>query len=239
LIGLTCSYDQQEKRFFVPRAYVQAVIKAGGIPAVLPGAGTIKTVTPYLNVINGLVLTGGVDVDPGLFDEEPQPGLGEVSPDRDRFEIVLIKAALRKDLPVLGICRGIQVLNVAFGGSVIQHIPSTVRKPLKHSQSAPRWHPTHRVYIDAGSVLAGILKANTALVNSFHHQAVKELAKGFIVSARSSDGVIEAIEYPGRRFVVGVQWHPECMTKKDRKSRLLFKAFLAACGKEPARPIKK
>ncbi len=230
LIGISCSYDQKERRYFLPEAYIEAVVKAGGMPVILPGAESIKTVVPYFTALGGLVLAGGGDVDPSLFNEEPLPGLGEISPERDKFEIKLIKTALRKNLPILGICRGIQILNVACGGTVIQHIPSEVKKPLKHSQTAPRWYSTHQVFIEKSSHLVQIMKMNIARVNSFHHQAVREPAQGFNISARSNDGVIEAIEHPRYKFVIGVQWHPECMIDKDRKSRLLFKAFIEACS---------
>ncbi len=228
LIGISCSFNQKDERFFLPEAYVEAVIKARGIPLILPGSGSIKAVAPYFRAIKGLLLAGGGDVDPGLFNEEPLPGLGEVTPDRDRFEIMLVKAAMHRKVPILGICRGIQVLNVACGGSVIQHIPAEIEDPLKHSQSAPRWHSTHQVTINKESRLAGIMKCSSARVNSFHHQAVRSVAPGFEVTARSSDGVIEAIEHRDSPFVIGVQWHPECMVSRDRKSRLLFRAFVEA-----------
>ncbi|MHB9093120.1 MAG: gamma-glutamyl-gamma-aminobutyrate hydrolase family protein [Eubacteriales bacterium] len=228
LIGISCSYDQKEGRYFLNEAYVEAVIGAGGIPVILPGAGSVKTVTPYFEAVKGLILAGGGDVDPAYFNEEPHPSLGEITPDRDRFEMILIKAALRRNIPVLGICRGIQILNIACGGTVIQHIPSEIRKPLKHSQSAPRWYPTHRVLLDKASRLSQIMTTTTIRVNSFHHQAIRDPAPGFKIVATSRDGVIEAIEHSKHRFVVGVQWHPECLTEKDRKSRLLFKAFIEA-----------
>ncbi len=235
LIGISCSYDQGEGRFFLSEAYLEAVIKAGGMPVILPGAGLLKTVNPYLAAVKGLVLAGGGDVDPAYFNEEPLPGLGEITPDRDRFEINLIKTALRKNLPVLGICRGMQVLNIACGGTLIQHLPSVIKKPLKHAQSAPAWHPTHQVFLERSSRLAQVLKTETARVNSFHHQAVRDPAPGFQVSARSADGVIEAIEHPGFGFVIGVQWHPEYLAGKDLISRLLFQAFIQAAKKEENR----
>lgn len=228
LIGISCSYDLKEKRYFLAEAYVEAVIKAGGNPVVLPGAAGQKNVAPYIAVLKGLVLAGGGDVDPSYFNEEPLPGLGEVTPERDSFEILLVKGALRQKLPILGICRGIQVLNVAAGGSLIQHIPSEIRRPLKHSQNAPRSYASHRVYLEKPSRLAEIMAGTLIRVNSFHHQAVREAAPGFSVTARSSDGVIEAIEAEQYPFVLGVQWHPECMISGDRNSRALFKSFLEA-----------
>lgn len=231
LIGISCSYDLAEGRYFMPEAYVDAVIESGGIPLILPGAGSIKSVTPYIRAVKGLVLAGGGDIDPKYFNEEPHPNLGEVTPDRDRFEIMLVKTALNRNIPILGICRGIQILNVACGGTLIQHIPAEVKKPVKHFQTAPRWYPTHRVLIDKSSQLGQILKARSARVNSFHHQAVCDLAPGFFVTAVTNDGVVEAIETRDYKFVIGVQWHPECMVSKDKKSRLLFGALVEASRK--------
>ena len=231
LIGISCSYNQKDGRFFLPEAYVEAVIKAKGIPLILPGPGSIKSAAPYFRAVKGLLLAGGGDVDPGFYNEEPLPGLGEVTPDRDRFEIMLIRAAMQKKVPIMGICRGIQVLNVACGGSIIQHLPAEIDDPLKHSQSAPRWHSTHKVSIAKDSRLAGILKCDSIRVNSYHHQAVRSPAPGFDVTARSSDGVIEAIEHRKSPFVIGVQWHPEGMITRDRNSRLLFRAFMEAVSR--------
>ncbi len=228
LIGISCSYDHKEGRYFLAEAYVKSIIKAGGLPVILPGAAGITEVGTYLASLQGILLAGGGDVDPAYFDEEPQPGLGEITPERDKFEITLIKGALRKKIPVLGICRGIQVLNVACGGTVIQHIPAEIKKPLKHSQNAPRWYPTHEVFIEKSSLLGQVVKTDTLKVNSFHHQAVKETAPGFKVSSFSSDGIIEAVENPKYQFLLGIQWHPECMTEKDDKSRMLFSAFINA-----------
>jgi len=231
LIGISCSYDEDLGRFYLPGGYIESVIKAGGVPVILPGAGSIKTVSPYFAVIKGLILAGGGDVDPTHFNEEPLPGLGEITPERDRFEMMLVKNALRVNLPILGICRGIQVLNVACGGTLVQHIPLGIKRPLKHSQSAPRWYPTHKVLIEKSSSLGEIFKKNSIRVNSFHHQAVRDPGPGLSISAVSNDGIIEGIEHPGHRFVIGVQWHPECMVEKDKYSRLLFKAFVEAARK--------
>lgn len=231
LIGISCSYEQKEGRYHLAEAYVEAVIAAGGVPVILPGSWSIKKAAPYLKAVKGLILAGGGDVDPAYFNEEPHPNLGEITPSRDRFEIMLVKSALRMNKPVLGICRGIQIINIACGGTLIQHIPAVVKKPLKHSQAAPRDHATHRVFIDKSSRLAKILQTDAIRVNSFHHQAVANPAVGFNVSAISSDSVIEAIEHPKYRFVHGVQWHPECMVINDKASRLLFKAFVTEAGK--------
>jgi len=194
--------------------------------------------------IDGLLLSGGGDPDPFFFGEEPLPGTGVIDPERDLFEIALASAALATDLPVLGICRGMQLLNIAAGGSIWQDIrtaspaglwsedaskkreANNFRIRLKHFQEAPRWYPTHRIYIVTGSRLAEILNAASARVNSFHHQAVKEVAPGFGVTARSADGIIEGIESKRHRFAVGVQFHPEHLRHKYRCFDLIFKVFV-------------
>lgn len=232
LIGISCSYDQQEGRFFLAEAYVNAVTGAGGVPVILPSIQGTTSANILIQNIAGLLLAGGGDVDPAYFDEEPAPGLGEITPERDRFEIMMVKAALRKKIPVLGICRGIQVLNIACGGTVIQHIPAEIKKPLKHSQKAPRWYPTHKVFLEKSSLLSGICDTGYMNVNSFHHQAVKDPAPGFKVTGQSSDGIIESIENPKHPFMIAVQWHPECMIKNDSNSRKLFKAFIKAAAKK-------
>lgn len=232
LIGITCSYDQKDGRFFVPEAYIEAVLETGGYPVLLPGSGSIKKVTSYLKKVKGIVLSGGLDVDPSFFGEEPSLGLGEITPERDRFEIMLIKGAFEAKISILGICRGIQVLNVACGGTVVQHIPGRIEKPIKHNQSAPRWYPSHHVSVTEGTMLAKIIGSGKTKVNSFHHQAVKNVAPGFKICAKSSDGVIEAIENPKYHFAVGVQWHPECMYQRDKKARKLFEAFVKSCIKD-------
>lgn len=232
LIGISCSYDLQEGRFFLAEAYVNAVSEAGGVPVILPSIQGNRNISILTQNIAGLLLAGGGDVDPSHFNEEPCPGLGEITPERDKFEILVVRAAIRKKLPVLGICRGLQVLNIACGGTVIQHIPAAVTKPIKHSQKAPRWYPTHRVFLEKTSLLSGICGTECLNVNSFHHQAVKDPAPGFKITGVSSDGITEAMENPKYPFLMGVQWHPECMIKNDSNSRKLFKAFISAADKK-------
>lgn len=228
LIGITCSFDHKEGRYFLPDGYVEAILGAGGYPVLLPGSANLSTVEPYLKKIQGLLLSGGVDVDPYHFNEEPAPGLGEIVPERDAFEIMLVKAALKEHMPVLGICRGIQVMNIAYGGTIIQHIPARAEKSLKHAQSAPRYHSTHSITVAEGTKLYRLFGSGKVRVNSFHHQAVKKLAPGFKVSAKAPDGIIEAIESTKHKFVLGVQWHPECMITHDTNARVLFQAFVKA-----------
>ncbi|MBX6395573.1 MAG: gamma-glutamyl-gamma-aminobutyrate hydrolase family protein, partial [Alicyclobacillaceae bacterium] len=176
------------------------------------------------------MLTGGVDVDPAFFGEEPSRGLGEVCPQRDTFEMALVEEAFLRNVPVLAICRGMQVMNVVAGGTLIQDLGSQGRGNLQHRQKAPRWHGSHRIEVVPGSKLAAILGAEELRVNSFHHQAVKDVAPGMQVSATSSDGVVEAIESSLHRFAVGVQWHPENMWRRDPVQFRLFEALVRAAA---------
>ncbi len=228
LIGITCSQDTASDRFYLPRYYARAVEMAGGIPLLLSPVSA-KSCTRLLGIVQGILLSGGVDVDPIFFGEEPHPQLGEITPERDGFEIGLVRLALKRNVPIFGICRGAQVLNIAAGGTVLQHIPAEIKDPLKHSQDAPRWYATHNVSVVCDTILSTIAEQGMLRVNSFHHQAVKNVAVGFKTSARSSDGVIEAIESTRNKFAVGVQWHPECMIEHDPLAVKLFTVFIDAC----------
>lgn len=240
--------------YFIGAAYICAVTGAGGLAAVLPGGGDGAAAGAWAALLDGLILSGGGDVDPALYGEEPAAGLGRVDPDRDAFELALARAALEVGLPVLGICRGIQVLNVAAGGSLHQDVARAVPAALKHFQDAPRWHPTHRVEVAPGTLLARVIGAGEGAagqggsagdgaaagplvirVNSFHHQAVNRAAPGAVVSAVACDGVVEALEFPAHPFAIGVQWHPEGMWERDGPSRRLFSALVAAARERAAR----
>lgn len=225
LIGITSSYDRESGRIFLSRYYVQAVEAAGGLPLVLPCVLSEHVVENILGTIDGLLLSGGVDVDPLLFGEEPQPAMGDICPQRDRFELALTRLALAKDMPILAICRGHQVLNIAAGGNIIQDIGSAIQNPLKHDQLAPRWHGTHTINMLPGSRLAAVW-GEKIVVNTFHHQAIDRVAEGFATTAWSTDGIIEGIESNQHRFAVGVQSHPECMWDRDSRILDLFKVFI-------------
>jgi putative glutamine amidotransferase len=210
--------------------YVESVTRAGGKAIVLRPADDAETA---IGRLDGLLLTGGLDVDPALYGEAAHP-MTHAAPDRDRFEVPLSKAAMARDLPVFAICRGVQVLNVAAGGSLVQDIPSTVTSELNHSIDVPKNHHAHPVKVTPGSRLAAALGPAADLdacrVNSRHHQSVARVAPDFVVSAVSPDGVVEAIERPDRTFCVGVQWHPENFVQSGEFSGL-FREFVAAAKK--------
>jgi microsomal dipeptidase-like Zn-dependent dipeptidase/gamma-glutamyl-gamma-aminobutyrate hydrolase PuuD len=211
LIGL--SVNHSESRSCISDAYVNAVIKAGGVPVLIPLTTDLGTLENILAQIDGLILTGGGDIYAPLFNEELHPLVESYDIERDRCEIHLVRRAVEKQIPVLGICRGQQVINVAFGGTLIQDIPSQMPdSKINHNQQEERKTGTHFVDILTGSKLYDPVKTNKLLVNSFHHQAIKILAPEFEAIARSEDGIIEAIESTQGNFILGVQWHPENMS---------------------------
>lgn len=214
--------------------YVESVKRAGGEPVVLRDSDDPNAV---IGTLDGLLLTGGLDVDPALYGETPHPAT-QIAPERDRFEVPLSRAAVERDLPVFAICRGVQVLNVAAGGSLVQDIPSTVTSDLNHSIDVPKNHHAHDVRVTPGSRLAAALGSAADLdacpVNSRHHQSVARVAPDFVVSAVSADGVVEAIERPDRTFCVGVQWHPENFVQSGEFCGL-FREFVDAARKRTQR----
>jgi putative glutamine amidotransferase len=229
VIGITIGYSSQNHEFFALRDdYVRAVEKAGALPMVL-APGHPEDAPDLLSRLDGLLLTGGADVDPGLYGEQPHETVTRVIPERDAFEIALCREALDRDRALLAICRGHQVLNVATGGTLIQDIPSQVSGARDHDPDRERWETAHEVRILPRTRLREILGAETIDVNSFHHQAVRELGQGLVVSAASTaDGVIEGIEAPGRRLAVGVQWHPEAFWDQPQGFQHLFEALVKA-----------
>ena len=238
-IGITCDLDLgtgRETRAPGRRAhvlyddYVQAVLASGGLPVLLPAVRCADGRAGYAQRLHGLLIPGSpADVDPACYGEEPHPRLGPVNSPRTDFEIQLVRLALARELPVFGICGGAQVLNVALGGALYQDIPSQVPKAYKHSGSPER---AHTVDIVPNTRLAAILGMPEMRVNSLHHQAVKVPGQGLVVSASARDGVIEAVEIPGRPFVLGVQWHPEQLFMEDEGALRLFSAFVQAAAAE-------
>lgn len=228
VIGITGSYDRDSGRTFLSRYYIQAVEAAGGLPLVIPPILSEAHADKILSFIDGLLLSGGVDVDPLIFGEEPLPAMGDICPRRDQLELSLTRRALAMDMPIFGICRGVQVLNIAAGGGVIQDIGSAIQGAFKHDQLAPRWYGTHTVHTMPGSKLASVL-GGAIVVNTFHHQAVGRVAEDFEMTAWSLDGVVEGIESKKHRFAVGVQCHPECMWDQNPRILALFQAFIEAC----------
>jgi putative glutamine amidotransferase len=219
--------------------YVEGVADAGGVPVVLPPVGEEWTAEAVVGGLDGLLLSGGSDLDPGYYGEEPVHELGVTIPERDAFEMALLKHALKRGIPILGICRGMQVLNVALGGTLYQDLPSQMDHMvlLGHRQETPKWQPTHEVEVDGGSKVAEILGTDELKVNSYHHQAIKDLASGLVAVACAPDGVIEAVESGdlAKRWMIGVQWHAEAMRDAGPEHRHLFEAHVSAAKRHALR----
>jgi putative glutamine amidotransferase len=211
-------------------AYVRAIEEAGSIPLLIPPIAEDDALTAIAARLDGLLLSGGGDLDPTLYGEQRLPQCGPAEAERDLTELGLARRALAGKMPILGICRGHQLLNVALGGNLHQDIPTALPKALRHDQfTGPRDFRAHTIRINASSRLAEILATRTYAVNSLHHQALNRLGNGVRVLARAEDGIVEAIEVRGHPFALGVQFHPEELAPADEPSRRLFAAFVRAC----------
>lgn len=232
-IGVTTSatVDKSPERAYVNASYLRAVEAAGGVPVLLPPHLSERARHALWERLDGVLLTGGGDIAPARFNEPEHPTLIDVSPLRDALELDIVERALEGGVPLLAICRGLQVLNVALGGTLYQDLPTDKPGAVAHSQHEPRDEPTHAVKVMAeGTRLASIVGVPDLEVNSFHHQAIKRLAEGLRDVAWAPDGVIEAVEMEGERFVLGVQWHPEDLVSHDPAARGLFAALTAAAA---------
>lgn len=223
-IGITCNQKGLEMALSV--AYVRAVYRAGAIPLLLPVCGGKPLWRRMLKNVDGLILSGGGDPDASLFGSEAGPLQGAVSPDRDQMELYLAKAVLKLKMPVLGICRGAQMLAIAAGGTLHQDLREIAA--IQHEQKAPRTYPIHRVKIKKPSLLYSVVGAAEIRVNSMHHQAVSQTGS-MKVSAVSGDGIIESLEHPGHPFALGVQWHPEWLAGRYPHAGALFTALRDQC----------
>jgi putative glutamine amidotransferase len=232
-IGISCDHEMRAVRT-VPTAhhvlsgpYVEAVLAAGGLPFVLPNV-TPEAAVSYAERLDGLVLSGGdFDVDPALYGHARHEKLGAVKPERTTFETALLSAALERGMPVLGVCGGMQVINVARGGTLYQDLPSERPGPVAHTQVGDKREAAHQVQPMAGGLLATLVGVESLPVNSTHHQAVWELGRRLQVEAVSEDGVIEALSDPSLSFFLGVQWHPESMRQSERHMTL-YRALIDA-----------
>ncbi|HNW04769.1 MAG TPA: gamma-glutamyl-gamma-aminobutyrate hydrolase family protein [Oscillospiraceae bacterium] len=230
LIGITTLVDEERESYWMLPLYTEAVAKSGGVPVILPPLAGADEAAPAVRALDGLLFTGGEDIDPSYYGEEPRPEIGNISAKRDVSEFLLMKEAVAAGKPVFCICRGFQLLNVFFGGTLYQDLPSQYDSVIRHRQEKPYDEPAHAVSVAEGSPLSRIAGAEGFGVNSRHHQAVKDLGRGLFAMAISEDGLVESAFAPGRPFVMGVQWHPEHMFARDEVSRKLFSAFIEACG---------
>ena len=231
LIGISTSFSD-EGSSYVLNTYVQSVLKAGGTPVMIPVITQTEALSQIIDQLDGLIITGGADINPLWYKEEPRKELGSLVPSRDIYDLKLAKIAMEKKIPTVGICRGLQLLNVAHGGTLYQDIPSQRANYIKHNQNVGGSYGSHRAFIEKGSLLASILGKDTVLVNSFHHQAIKDVAPIFKVVATAPDGIIEAIEAYPNYPIMAFQFHPEIMTKAGDPTMLkIFKHFIGQAEK--------
>jgi len=210
LIGITMSLDDSKNIAKLGEKYIRAVEKAGGIPLAIPPLQDKNALSVIVQKLDGIILSGGPDIDPSYYHQLPHIRLGNVCPRRDETEIYIATEIIKKSKPLLGICRGLQVMNVAMGGTIFQDISSNIKEPIKHMQDAPRWHKSHEIEIvDIDSLIYKIIGKPRIRVNSFHHQSINKPAPDLKITALAPDGVIEAMESKGEGFCIGVQWHPE------------------------------
>jgi len=212
----------------LPRYYTHSIESAGGIPLALLHTKDPEHVKELLGRIDGLLFAGGADPNPLRFGEEPHAALDTIDITRDAFEFEMAKWALATEIPIFSICRGVEVLVLAIGGTIVQDVVSQAGATLKHSQEATGLIATHTVKIMPESRLAKIIGSTTTRVNSYHHQAVRTMPEGYSITAVSPDGINEAFEFDGERFILGVQWHPEMIYDEEPDAAKLFKAFVNA-----------
>ena len=231
----TCDAILGRKASATPASYIDALIRVDATPLVIPIVHDRGVLDHLLDLADGLMLIGGPDIDPACYGQTPLPGLRQVTPARDRMELMLARRAMKDQVPILGVCRGIQLLNVASGGSLWQDIAGQVPGAQKHDHypDHPPTHLAHPVQLQPGSRMAGICGHTRLTVNSLHHQAIDRPGEGLSVVARSADGIIEAVEGQGKQWVVGVQWHPEWLVGARDDMLALFLAFKDACQALP------
>lgn len=229
VIGLVPLYDEKLESYWMLPGYMSGLEQAGAVPVMLPLTQDEEEICLLVDRMDGFLVTGGHDMDPSRYGQEPDAACGVLCRERDGMEQILLARALEADKPVFGICRGIQSLNVFLGGTLYQDLPTQRPSQVEHHMTAPYDQECHRVTLAEGGWLHRLLGVETIPVNSYHHQAVKDLAPGLKAAAWAPDGLVEAVELPGKRFVAAVQWHPEFSWKTDANSREIFRAFADAC----------
>ena len=231
IIGVTAAIDEKKSpsSFF---AYSRAIEKAGGLPLLLPYIEDAEALDDFIATCDGIFLTGGMDIEPSRYGEEKHPKCGECQPNRDRLEYEVLSRAVAADKPILAICRGHQLVNVYFGGTLYQHLPEQKPSDIPHVQSGDPFIPSHPILIEDGTPLAELIGKRQMTGNSFHHQAVKTVGEGLSVMAYSPDGLIEGLWRPSATYLRTYQWHPERLVDIDGDSLTLFLDFIAAAKGE-------
>ena len=232
ILGVTLLWDEEKNSYWMLPGYLEGLEEAGAIPIILPLAADGADIAQLADLCDGFLFTGGQDVAPQLYGEAMKPTCGELCPARDTLEQELLNRALEQDKPILGICRGLQILNVTLGGTLYQDLPTEHPSEIEHSMKPPYDQAAHTVRILPDTPLAALLQKQELGVNSCHHQAIRSLAPSLVEMARSTDDLIEAMYLPGKTFVWGVQWHPELSFRTDEDSRKMFMALVTAVIKK-------
>lgn len=228
IIGVTSLIDLQKASYWMLPGYLKGLTLAGALPVVLPLEVSLDDIKTLADTFDGFLFTGGQDVNPEIYKQEKSPLCGEISEARDKFEYLLLHEVIKRNKPILGICRGIQFINAYFGGTLYQDLDTEHPSKTEHHMSAPYDRGIHSVSLTDGAPLKALLKKDTLFVNSYHHQAIKELGSSLKTTAVSEDGLIEGIYAPDKNFLWAVQWHPEFSYEKDADSRKIFEAFVKA-----------
>ncbi len=230
LIAVMPLYDSDKKSYWMLPGYMKGIEISDGIPIMLPLTTDMDTLDRISNEFDGFLFTGGQDVGPGLYGEETLPCCGEICKERDIMEKYLLERIIELDKPALGICRGIQIFNAALGGTLYQDLNKQHPSDTEHHMSAPYDRAVHSVRICSGTPLSKIINADIIGVNSYHHQAIKELSPQLKAMAISEDGLIEGVYMPDKTFILALQWHPEFSFRSDTNSLEIFRNFVKACG---------
>ena len=229
IIGITPLWDSTKNSYWMLPDYMRAVELSGGIPVILPLTTDETTIKQLATTLDGFLFSGGPDVHPSYFNEEVMPECGEICSPRDSLEMMLFKEVLPLDKPILGICRGLQLINIALGGSIYQDLATQYDVKVAHRMEAPYNREAHKVSIVPDTIFTDWIPCTELGVNSCHHQAIKDLADGLVACAISEDGLVEAIHMPAKKFLAATQWHPEMGLDAGMYSEHIFNAFISAC----------
>lgn len=226
VVGIVPLMDYEKESYWMLPGYMKGITEHGGIPLMLPLTCNRDTICQLVDMCDGFLFTGGQDVSPEMYGEEKSPKCQECCPERDKMEMILLEEALKSDKSILGICRGIQFINTALGGTLYQDLPTQYASGTEHHQEPPYHLPIHEVEIKTDVKLYDVLGSSRIKVNSCHHQAIRDLSPHLVSMAISEDGLVEGVYMPDKTFVWAVQWHPEFSYEKDEKSRKIFAAFV-------------